>query len=136
MNKLKTASCWLIIMLMLVAGFLSCKRSIFKNNNRVYDAKLVKVLKKLEHRYRNNKVRINTWDTQADAYQDLAVLDADNQTIQTLTIGDSVQFVGLDFNQPDGIRATIKVSDTNGYIPYWKIEEFDPATQFDPDLKR
>ncbi|RYY07707.1 MAG: hypothetical protein EOP43_02440 [Sphingobacteriaceae bacterium] len=131
----KVTSCRSVFILLLLTGFLSCKRSIFKNNNRIYDAKLVKVLKKLEHRYHKNKVRINTWDQQADAYQDLPVLDENNKTIQTLTIGDSVQFVGLDFEQPDGIRAAIKVSDSNGYIPYWKVEEFEPAIRFDPDLK-
>lgn len=131
----KVSSCKLILILLLMIGFLACKRSIFKDNYRVYDAKLVKVLRKLEHRYTNHKIRINTWDQQADAYQDLPVLDENNKTIQTLTIGDSVQFVGLDFNQADGIRAEIKVLDNNGYIPYWKVEEFEPAVRFDPDLK-
>lgn len=125
----------LFIIVFLMIGILGCKRSIFPNNNRTYDAKLVKILKKLEHHYINHKVRINTWDQQADAYQDLSVLDENDTTIQTLTIGDSVQFVGLDFNRPDGIRAEIKTLDKNGYIPYWKIEEFEPAIRFDPDLK-
>ncbi len=124
-----------MLILILIVGFLSCKRSIFHKNNREYDAKLVKALQNLEHRYAGKKVRINTWDQKADAYLDLDVLDEDNQPTQTLTIGDSVQFVSLDLSQPDGIRAKIKAFNSNGYIPYWKIEEFEPAISLDPDLK-
>lgn len=118
-----------------IVGFLSCKRSILHHTNREYDAKLVRILRKLEHRYADKKVRINTWDTKSDAYQDLPVLNEDNKEIQTLTIGDSVEFTGLDLNQPDGIRAEIKSQNNKGYIPYWKVEEFEPAIRFDPDLQ-
>ncbi|RYY08166.1 MAG: hypothetical protein EOP43_00915 [Sphingobacteriaceae bacterium] len=125
----------LVLTFLLIVGFLSCKRSIFNKNNRQYDAKLVKALRSLEHRYADKKVRINTWDQKSDAYVDLDVLNENNQTIQILTIGDSVKFKSLDFTQPDGIRAEIKIADNNGYIPYWKIEEFEPAVVLDPDLK-
>lgn len=125
----------LVLTFMLIVGFLSCKRSIFHKTNREYDAKLVKALRTLEHRYADKKVRINTWDQKSDAYLDLDVLNEENQPIQTLTIGDSVKFVSLDLSQPDGIRAEIKIADNNGYIPYWKIEEFEPAISLDPDLR-
>ena len=125
----------LVMIFLITAGFLSCKRSILHHNNRKYDTKLVKVLRKLEYRYADKKVRINTWDQKSDAYQDLDVLDEDNKSIQTLTIGDSVKFIRLDFSQPEGIRAAIKIANNNGYIPYWKIEEFEPAIILDPDLK-
>lgn len=106
------------------------------HTNREYDTKLVQLLRKLEHHYADKKVRINTWDQQLDAYQDLDVLNDDNKKIQTLTIGDSVEFVGLDLSQPDGIRAEIKIQENNtGYIPYWKVEEFEPAIRLDPDLR-
>ncbi|RYE29314.1 MAG: hypothetical protein EOP42_14650 [Sphingobacteriaceae bacterium] len=124
-----------VLLILLILGFLSCKRSIFKHTGREYDAKLVWTLKKLEKHYANKKIRINTWDQQADAYQDLAVLNEENKLIQILTIGDSVEFSGLDLSQPDGIRAAVKIQNNIGFIPYWKIEEFEPATKFDPDLK-
>lgn len=131
---LRIVKCKLILIILLTIGFLSCKRSMFHNTNREYDAKLVKVLRKLEHRYAEKKIRINTWDQKSDAYLDLPVLNEDNKTIQTLTIGDSVEFTGLDLSQPDGIRAVIKVQNNMGFIPYWKIEELESATKFDPDL--
>ncbi len=125
---------WLVVILAL--GFYACKRSIRQQTNREYDAKLVQVLRKLEHRYADRKVRINTWDQKSDAYQDLSVLDEESRIVKTLTIGDSVKFVGLDLSQPDYIRAKILIQDSKtGYIPYWKIEEFEPAVRADPDLK-
>ncbi|RYX80957.1 hypothetical protein EON73_05085 [bacterium] len=124
-----------ILGFLLILGFLSCKRSIFNHTSREYDAKLVQTLKKLEHRYADKKIRINTWDQKSDAYLDLPVLNEDNKTIQTVTIGDSIVFTGLDLSQSDGIRAAVKIQNNTGFIPYWKIEEFEPAMQFDPDLK-
>lgn len=142
-NKLKTSKpknlnftyyLWLIVFFTL--GFFACKRSIHHQTNREYDAKLVQVLRKLEHQYADKKVRINTWDQKLDAYQDLSVLDDESKTADTLTIGDSVEFVGLDLSQPDGIRAKILIQDhKTGYIPYFKVEEFEPAMRIDPDLK-
>lgn len=104
--------------------------------NREYDAKLVRALQKLEHKYADKKVRINTWDKKTEAYQDIRILDEDQQLSETLTIGDSVQFVAIDLSQSDGIRAEIKFQNNHsGYIPYFKIEEFEPAIKLDPDLK-
>lgn len=125
----------LVLTFLLLIGFLSCKRSILHHTNREYDAKLVKTLRKLEQQYAEKKVRINTWDQKSDAYLDLDVINDDNKPIQALTIGDSVKFVSLDLSQPDGIRAEVKVQNENGYIPYWKIEEFEPAVPLDPDLQ-
>lgn len=126
----------LCLIVFLLLGFFACKRSIPQQTNREYDAKLVQVLRKLEHHYTDKKVRINTWDSKLDAYQDLPVLDEESRTVETLTIGDSVQFVGLDLSQSDGIRAKILIQDQKtGYIPYWKVEEFEPAMRIDPDLK-
>lgn len=126
----------LCLIVFLLLGFFACKRSIHLQTNREYDDKLVQVLRKLEHRYTDKKVRINTWDPKLDAYQDLSVLDEESRTVETLTIGDSVKFVGLDLSQTDGIRAEILIQDQKtGYIPYWKVEEFEPALRVDPDLK-
>ncbi len=126
----------LCLIVFLLLGFFACKRSISQQTNREYDTRLVQVLKKLEHRYTDKKVRVNTWDPKLDAYQDLPVLDEESSTVETLTIGDSVQFVGLDLSQPDGIRAKILTQNQKtGYIPYWKVEEFEPAVRIDPDLK-
>ncbi len=126
----------LCLIVFLLLGFFACKRSIHLQTNREYDDKLVKVLRKLEHRYADKKVRVNTWDPKLDAYQDLSVLDEESRTVETLTIGDSVKFVGLDLSQTDGIRAKILIQDQKtGYIPYWKVEEFEPAMRIDPDLK-
>jgi hypothetical protein len=125
-----------LFILLLALGFFACKRSIHPQTQREYDAKLVHTLRTLEHRYVLKKVRVNTWDPKTDAYQDLLVLNEENQPAKTLTIGDSIVFVALDLGQPDGIRAEIKLqNNVNGYIPYWKIEEFEPAARIDPDLK-
>lgn len=116
-------------------GFLSCKRSTQQQTERAYNADLINTLRKLEQKYTDKKVRINTWDRKADAYLDIQVLNDDEQIIKKLTIGDSVKFIAIDMRQPGGIRAKIKVSDNSiGYIPYSKIEEFEPATATDPDL--
>ncbi|RYY06640.1 MAG: hypothetical protein EOP43_05710 [Sphingobacteriaceae bacterium] len=125
-----------IFFICLTLGFLSCKRSMQHQTNREYDAKLVRALQKLERKYANKKVRINTWDKQTDAYQDIQTLDENDKLAEILTIGDSVQFVTIDLSQSDGIRAEIKLKNNHtGYIPYFKIEEFEPAIKFDPDLK-
>ncbi|MVN22456.1 hypothetical protein [Mucilaginibacter arboris] len=126
----------LLFILLIILGFLSCKRSIHQQTPPEYDTNLVHTLRKLEQRYADKKVRINTWDKKADAYQDIPVLDDDQQITGTLTIGDSVKFIAIDLGQPDGIRAAIKLPDNKtGYIQYWKIEEFEPAARIDPDLK-
>lgn len=125
-----------IVFIFFTLGFLSCKRSMQHQTNREYDAKLVRTLQKLEHKYANKKVRINTWDKKSDAYQDIQILDNNEKLSETLTIGDSVQFVAIDLSQSDGIRAEIKLQNNHtGFIPYFKIEEFEPAIRFDPDLK-
>ncbi|MGI4021086.1 MAG: hypothetical protein ACRYFA_06240 [Janthinobacterium lividum] len=104
--------------------------------NREYDVSLVRALQKLERKYANKKVRINTWEKQTDAYQDIQILDENEKLSETLTIGDSVQFIAIDLSQSDGIRAEIKLQNAHtGYIPYFKVEEFEPATKLDPDLK-
>lgn len=121
----------------ILLGFFACKRSIFKRAENNYDEKLVKTLKRLENKYVDKKVRINTWDNKAGAYQDVQVLNEDNEKISTLTIGDSVKFIGIDLSQPDGIRAEIKLeNNSRGYIPYWEVEEFEPALRIDPDLNK
>ena len=125
----------LVFIFLIILGFFACKRSIFKNNNPTYDEKLVDTLKKLEVKYADKKVRINTWDKKANAYQDIQVLDEDDQKIATLTIGDSVKFIAIDSSRPDGIRAEIKLgNNSSGYIPYWEVEEFEPAARIDSDL--
>ena len=117
-------------------GFLACKRSIHLQTQREYDTRLVSKLRLLEKKYADKKVRINTWDKEADAYHDLQVVDEDEQKTETLTIGDSVKFVAIDVSQADGIRAEIKLqNNSKGFIPYSKIEEFEPAIEIDPDLK-
>lgn len=124
-----------LFILLFILGFLSCKRSILQQSQWEYDPKLVRTLNKLERKFADRKIRINTWDKQADAYQDIQVLDDDQQTLQTLTIGDSVKFIKVDFSRPDGIRAEIRLNNNStGFIPYNKIEEFYPAVQVDPDL--
>ena len=125
-----------LFLLMATFGFFACKRSISRQPQDEYDVHFVHTLKKLEQHYVNKKVRINTWDKQADAYQDIEVLNDDKQVAGRLTIGDSVKFIAIDLSQPDGIRAEIKLNNNHtGYIPYFKIEEFEPAAQIDPDLK-
>jgi hypothetical protein len=126
----------IILFFFITLGFLACKRSMHQQLQREYDAKLVRVLKKLEQKYADKKVRINTWDKKADAYLDILVSNEDEQAAETLTIGDSVQFISIDLSQTDGIRAEIKLQNNSmGYIPYSKVEEFEPATRIDPDLK-
>lgn len=125
-----------ILVCFLTLGFLSCKRSRQHQTKREYDARLVRILQKLEHKYADKKVRINTWDKKTDAYQDIQILDENQQLSETLTIGDSVLFVAIDLSQSDGIRAEIKLENNHtGFIPYFKIEEFEPAIKSDPDLK-
>lgn len=105
--------------------------------HRDYDPQLVKVLNKLEHQYTTRKVRINTWNQSADAYQDIEILNNEEvSTKHTLTIGDSVQFISIDLNHNNGILAKIKFKNNNiGFIPYSYVEEFEPAIAVDPDLK-
>ncbi len=125
-----------IFLCLLVVVFFACKRSIHQQTQREYDTRLVAALQKLAQKYADKKVRINTWDKKADAYQDFMIVNDEEQLTETLTIGDSVQFIAIDLSQPDGIRAEIKSqNDKTGYIPYFKIEEFEPAVLIDPDLK-
>lgn len=101
-----------------------------------YDENLVRSLQTLKQKYEDKKVRINTWDKKNKAYLDIQVLNEDHQAVGTLTIGDSVKFVTIDMNRPEGIQAKIKLeNNVTGYIPYAKVEEFEPATRIDPDLK-
>ncbi|MEX8549395.1 MAG: hypothetical protein V5804_17470 [Mucilaginibacter sp.] len=126
-----------ILILFLSCLIFACKRSINQQSHREYDQTLVQTLDKLEQKYANKKVRVNTWNNKAGAYQDIAVLNADElPTKQILTIGDSVQFIGIDLNHTNGILAKIKYSNNQtGYIPYNYVEEFEPAALIDPDLK-
>lgn len=125
-----------IFIMLITLGFLSCKRSNHQQIQREYDGHLIQTLRKLEQKYAGKKVRVNTWDTKTDAYQDIYILDENQQPTEKLTIGDSVKFVGIDLSQADGIRAEIKLLNNKiGYIPYHNIEEFEPATKTDPDLK-
>jgi hypothetical protein len=125
-----------VLFFLIMLCFFACKRSIHQQLQREYDIKLVQTLKKLERQYADKKVRINTWDKKRDAYQDIQVLNDDDQIAQTLTIGDSIQFIAIDLSHTDGIRAEVKLQDNSiGHIPYSKVEEFEPATRFDPDLK-
>lgn len=126
-----------IWILFLSSLFFACKRSNSQHLHREYDTKLVQTLNKLKQKYANKKVRVNTWKKKENAYQDIIILDEEGlPSKQTLTIGDSVQLLSIDLNQTDGIRAKIK-SKTNltGYIPYQNVEEFEPATTVDPDLR-
>lgn len=105
--------------------------------HRDYDPKLIKTLNKLEHKYADKKVRINTWNKKADAYEDIDIMDEEEVFVkQTLTIGDSVQFIAIDRSHANGILAKIKFKNNRtGYIPYFCVEEFEPAVVVDPDLK-
>lgn len=125
-----------MLILFLSCFFFACKRSNTKLK-RDFDPKLIKTLNKLAHQYADKKVRINTWNKNMDAYQDIEILN-DNElpTKQTLTIGDSVQFISIDLNHTDVILAKIKYKNKNvGYVPYSYVEEFEPATAIDPDLR-
>ncbi len=125
-----------IVGFLLIIGFSSCKRSTQQQTHRDYDERLIQSLQTLEQKYADKKVRINTWDKKADAYLDIQVLNKDQQPTETLTIGDSVKFIGIDLESPAGIQAKIKLKNNDiGYIPYSKVEEFEPATHIDPDLK-
>jgi len=126
----------IILILLLAHLFFACKRSIHTQEHREYDNKLIHTLTKLEQKYADKKVRINTWDNKAGAYQDIRVLNDDGQsTTTTLTIGDSVKFMAIDVGKPDGIQAKIKLkNNVTGYIPYANIEEFESAAAIDPDL--
>ena len=126
-----------MLILFLSCQIFACKRSINQQSNREYDPVLIQTLDKLKQKYAGKKVRVNTWNKKADAYQDIAVLDAEETpTKQILTIGDSVQFIGIDLNHSDGILAKIRFGNNQtGYILYNYVEEFEPATTIDPDLK-
>jgi len=126
----------IILILLLAHLFFACKRSIRSQAHREYDNKLIHTLTKLEQKYADKKVRINTWDNKAGAYLDIRVLNDDGQfTTTTLTIGDSVKFMAIDVGKPDGIQAKIKLkNNVTGYIPYANIEEFESAAAIDPDL--
>lgn len=128
---------WILYLLscVLLIGFFACKRSISSQSKREYEPKLVAELQKLEQKYAGKKVRINTWDKQNDAYTDIQVTDENKQLSRTLTIGDSVELINIDLSKSDGIRAIIKIQDTvTCLIPYSKIEEFEPAIKYDPDI--
>ena len=136
-GKKKKYKVHLILILFLSCLIFACKRSIDKQSHREYDPILVQTLNKLEQKYADKKVRVNTWNNKAGAYQDIAILDAEElPTKQNLTIGDSVQLIGIDLNHTTGILAKIKNSNNQtGYIPYNYVEEFEPAALIDPDLK-
>ncbi len=125
-----------ILIILMALGFLSCKRSMQQNAEQQYNINLLTALRKLEQKYQEKKVRVNTWDKKADAYLDIQVLNENREPIKTLTIGDSVKFLAIDAGQENGIQAKIKLeNNATGYIPYSNIEEFEPATRIDPDLK-
>ena len=135
--KKKKHSVQFILILFLSCLIFACKRSTNQHLHRDYDPILVQTLNKLEQKYADKKVRVNTWNNKAGAYQDIAILDAEElPTKRILTIGDSVQLIGIDLNHTTGILAKIKYSNNQtGYIPYNYVEEFEPAALIDPDLK-
>ncbi|WP_299287899.1 hypothetical protein [uncultured Mucilaginibacter sp.] len=135
--KKKNNPSWFVLVLFLSCLIFACKRSINQQSHRDYDPILVRTLNKLEQKYADKKVRVNTWNNKAGAYQDIAILDAEElPTKRILTIGDSVQLIGIDLNHTTGILAKIKYSNNQtGYIPYNYVEEFEPAALVDPDLK-
>ena len=137
LGKKKKYKVQFILILFLSCLIFACRRSINQQSHREYDPSLVQTLDKLEQKYADKKVRVNTWNNKAGAYQDIAVLNAEElPTKQILTIGDSVQLIGIDLNHTTCILAKIKYSkNQTGYIPYNYVEEFEPAALIDPDLK-